>query len=768
MFFSRRFAGASIIALALSAQAGLAQWDWTTNVPHMFNTNTGNVGISQNNPLDMLHLTYTPLKSPGEATVRLSAQNEGYIGKFTLNNLGGQSSFATNDDVILKSQGNKADDVIITANTATGDIRFGTGVPDTEKMTILNNGNVGIGYITPSVKLRVEGAAQVLGSNSSTKALPWWTSMTSGLFSVADSDGGGLFAWDSAGIADDRADMVLWYGDDWNANMRFMRSAWNGTNMALYDVMSMSPLLNVGIATTAPQARFHVQDGTVLFKGSGITDPLTGLPTGNTPVSGAGTRLMWIPARKAFRAGEVSGTQWDDTNIGDYSFAFGRDSRAEDNYTVAMGYGAKAIGEHSIALGWNADANSGFVTPGEHGAIAIGHDSKAYAQDAVAIGYSARAQGVYSYALGHGAFSSATESIALGGGASASANYALALGNVAYATGTDAVAIGSSSSSSGANAFAIGSGATATNTHSFAMGRMMQNNTPSSLMVGFSSTLTTTPRLYVDATHVAVNTSTPGGYDFYVNGTTYCSLGIWSASDERFKKDIKPIENASSQLMKLQGVTYNWKEKEFPEREFPSDKQIGLIAQEVEKVFPELVKTNTDGYKAIAYQNLVPVLVEAFKEQQTSVKNLQENNDKLANELSEVRAENEQLQSKMTMLMDRLDRLDATLQQCCAQNSFDRTGTIDSPAFDGAVLEQNDPNPFDGTTTIRYQLPNQSNHAEIVISSIETGSKLTVFTLKNNSGSVVVNAQNWASGTYLYSLIIDGKIVVSKKMSLIR
>lgn len=716
MFFSRRFAGASIIALALSAQAGLAQWDWTTNVPHMFNTNTGNVGISQNNPLDMLHLTYTPLKSPGEATVRLSAQNEGYIGKFTLNNLGGQSSFATNDDVILKSQGNKADDVIITANTATGDIRFGTGVPDTEKMTILNNGNVGIGYITPSVKLRVEGAAQVLGSNSSTKALPWWTSMTSGLFSVADSDGGGLFAWDSAGIADDRADMVLWYGDDWNANMRFMRSAWNGTNMALYDVMSMSPLLNVGIATTAPQARFHVQDGTVLFRGSGITDPLTGLPTGNTPVSGAGTRLMWIPAKKAFRAGEVNGTQWDDTNIGDYSFAFGYNASAEDNYTIAMGLEATAIGQHSIALGWDADANSSFITPGNHGAIAIGHSSRSYAQDAVAIGYTTRAQG----------------------------NYAVA----------------------------IGSEVQANNTYSFAMGRMMQNTIANSLMIGFASATTTTASLYVDASRVAVNTpinaGAPGIYNFYVNGITYCSLGIWSASDERFKKDIKPIENASSQLMKLQGVTYNWKEKEFPEREFPSDKQIGLIAQEVEKVFPELVKTNTDGYKAIAYQNLVPVLVEAFKEQQTSVKNLQENNDKLANELSEVRAENEQLQSKMTMLMDRLDRLDATLQQCCAQNSFDRTGTIDSPAFDGAVLEQNDPNPFDGTTTIRYQLPNQSNHAELVISSIETGSKLTVFTLKNNSGSVVVNAQNWASGTYLYSLIIDGKIVVSKKMSLIR
>ena len=69
-------------------------------------------------------------------------------------------------------------------------------------------------------------------------------------------------------------------------------------------------------------------------------------------------------------------------------------------------------------------------------------------------------------------------------------------------------------------------------------------------------------------------------------------------------------------MSQLKGVTYSWKVKEFPGEKFDSRKHIGFIAQDVEKIFPEVVVTRADGYKTMDYDKLVPVLVEAIKELQ--------------------------------------------------------------------------------------------------------------------------------------------------------
>ena len=93
--------------------------------------------------------------------------------------------------------------------------------------------------------------------------------------------------------------------------------------------------------------------------------------------------------------------------------------------------------------------------------------------------------------------------------------------------------------------------------------------------------------------------------------------GTWTqASDERFKKNVKPIQNALDKIEKIKGVRYEFNSDEFPEKHFAGGKQIGLIAQDVEKVLPELVKTDNEGYKSVEYQNMVAVLIEAIKEQQ--------------------------------------------------------------------------------------------------------------------------------------------------------
>jgi hypothetical protein len=86
-------------------------------------------------------------------------------------------------------------------------------------------------------------------------------------------------------------------------------------------------------------------------------------------------------------------------------------------------------------------------------------------------------------------------------------------------------------------------------------------------------------------------------------------------SDERFKKNIEPLSGALNKASQLQGVSYEWRTEEYPERRFDNRREIGLIAQEVEKVVPEVVTTAPDdGTKSVAYQNLVPLLIEAVKE----------------------------------------------------------------------------------------------------------------------------------------------------------
>ena len=82
----------------------------------------------------------------------------------------------------------------------------------------------------------------------------------------------------------------------------------------------------------------------------------------------------------------------------------------------------------------------------------------------------------------------------------------------------------------------------------------------------------------------------------------------YASSDIALKKNIKPIESALDKVKQLNGITYNWTDEHMPNRE------AGVVAQEVQKVLPEIVTTREDGYLAIRYERLVPLLIEAIKE----------------------------------------------------------------------------------------------------------------------------------------------------------
>ena len=127
-------------------------------------------------------------------------------------------------------------------------------------------------------------------------------------------------------------------------------------------------------------------------------------------------------------------------------------------------------------------------------------------------------------------------------------------------------------------------------------------------------------RLYVDngpsvlVGNVAIGqTTVDGNYSLYVNGNAYASSGFISGSDQRWKKDIKTLDDSLSKIAALRGVSYQWRQSEFPDKNFSEGEQIGIVAQEIEKVFPELVSENSKGYKSVSYTGLVAPLIEAVK-----------------------------------------------------------------------------------------------------------------------------------------------------------
>ncbi len=134
-----------------------------------------------------------------------------------------------------------------------------------------------------------------------------------------------------------------------------------------------------------------------------------------------------------------------------------------------------------------------------------------------------------------------------------------------------------------------------------------------------------------------------GGFIFYntADGTTLTQLayinssgdvcsasGVFNTcSDIRFKRDIVRVSSALKKINNLTGNYYYWKTDEFADRNFRKTRQLGLIAQELEKEFPELVYEDDKGYKSVDYDHFIPVLLEAIKEQQQQIEALKKQAD---------------------------------------------------------------------------------------------------------------------------------------------
>ncbi len=111
------------------------------------------------------------------------------------------------------------------------------------------------------------------------------------------------------------------------------------------------------------------------------------------------------------------------------------------------------------------------------------------------------------------------------------------------------------------------------------------------------------------------------------NINAFGDITAYSSSDSRLKDNITIIESPLEKLSKINGVSFNWNDKQSVYE--VGAKDYGVIAQEVEEVLPELVTTRDNGYKAVRYEKIVSLLIEAIKEQQTQINNLTDKLNKL-------------------------------------------------------------------------------------------------------------------------------------------
>jgi uncharacterized protein (TIGR02145 family) len=153
---------------------------------------------------------------------------------------------------------------------------------------------------------------------------------------------------------------------------------------------------NVGIGTNSPLSLFHLKGG-ILSTGT----------TGTTPMSGSGTRFMWVPSKGALRAGSVAGNYWDDANIGTKSMAIGENNMASGATSISLGKDNQAIGQWSLAFGTN-NLSSGLSS------IAIGGGNQATNGYSIAMGGSTQATGYSAIAMGDHVYATGNYSRVIG------------------------------------------------------------------------------------------------------------------------------------------------------------------------------------------------------------------------------------------------------------------------------------------------------------------------------------------------------------------
>ncbi len=248
------------------------------------------------------------------------------------------------------------------------------------------------------------------------------------------------------------------------------------------------------------------------------------------------------------------------------------------------------------------------------------------------------------------------------------------------------------------------------------------------------------------AVTTATQASTLGTYAGYFAGLLYSSSSF-TVSDSALKSNVTPEKSNIEKLSQLNPVTYNYIEnKDGLKLNLPSELQHGLVAQELEKVYPEMVKNllhplfndkneqiGTKAFKAVNYNGLISVMIASMKEMSAKIINLE-------------------------------DRLSIKERPIVLNSNKNLTkNEIENITANGYFLGQNTPNPFKNSTVIEYSLPTNEKNASILIFNLN-GQTIKEYKLNDSKGNITIDDNVLSKGLYLYSLISNGQEIATKKM----
>lgn len=251
-------------------------------------------------------------------------------------------------------------------------------------------------------------------------------------------------------------------------------------------------------------------------------------------------------------------------------------------------------------------------------------------------------------------------------------------------------------------------------------------------------------------------------YAGYFVGDVFSS-GNYVGSDLRLKQNIQDVTKAMDIINQLQPKLYNFKnDGNYKLMNLPKGQHYGLIAQDLEKVLPNLVRdskfetgmatppdlptgkegtqpkketTETIDFKAVNYTELIPIMIKGMQEQQAIIENQQQ----------------------------QIDELKQMIQNNGGTSNFANPKL--ATESNSAYLLQNAPNPFTQNTTVRCFVPTDVQQAKLVVYNMN-GQLIKSYDLSKGMNTVTITAGTLSSGQYIYSLLADGKKIDSKNMSL--
>jgi hypothetical protein len=464
------------------------------------------------------------------------------------------------------------------------------------------------------------------------------------------------------------ADTSFFNAKNWNSADRLFSVA-NGANSSNRSdafVIRKNGRAGVGSASTAAQLHVSGQDGLLVtgLHGSGA----------NVEVSGFGTRLLFNPRKSAFRAGYVSGSHWNDANVGEYSFAGGYNTMASGSNSTALGFDNIASGAYATTLGRTGVASGYAATTLGFGNTAAGSRSVAIGDYVsspsiaeVAVG---RYNLTYAPAGGDNTWNNADRIFSIGNGSSSAsrsnAMTVLKSGNVGIGVSSPTTKLnvsgGNWNLSDTDGDLLIGSGNAKFKMSMSIDGGGMGIARLNSMSTGASQSVRIgaggTDVLTVRSDNVGIGVTGPS-YQLHLssNSAAKPTSSSWTvASDQRLKTDVRPFEHGLETLRAINPVwfTYNGAAG------MPNETGIGTIAQDIQKAAPYMVSPwlyrSEDGseeeYLGVDYGAMDFVIINAVKELDKKLNSIPTSSTE-----SLLRAENEELRQRLSKLEAQMEQL---------------------------------------------------------------------------------------------------------------